>query len=140
MPKVNADEFTEKWQRRLPAALDDVRRGVEKVQVSPTEAAAKAKEKWQAKLQEAIAKGKWEQGLKRVTIDEWKNKMINVGISRIPSGVEAAGDKVKAFAEQLLAHEAELQRKISAMRDVTLEDAINRATAWIRGMAEFKRR
>ncbi len=140
MPKVNAEEFTEKWQRRTQQALEDVRKGVEKVTTSPTEAAAKAKEKFVARLQDAIQKGKWEAGLKRVSLDEWKSKMTTLGLSRIPEGVSQAGDKVKSFATQLLAHEEELQKKISAMRDVTLEDAIARATAWIRGMSEFRRR
>jgi len=40
MAKVTPDEFVEKHARRLKGAVEDMRRGVEKVTSAPTAAAA----------------------------------------------------------------------------------------------------
>jgi len=140
MAKVTPEEFAEKWNRRLKGALEDIRRGVERVEVSPTEKAAQKKEKMKQRLIEAIDSGKWEAGLKRVTLDEWKQKMLNKGINRIPAGVDEATTDVEDFARELLPHIEAGRKKIEGMPDVTLEDNIRRMEEFIRHMAKFKRK
>lgn len=140
MAKVTPEEFAEKWNRRLKGALEDIRRGVERVDVSPTEKAAQKKEKMKQRLIEAIDSGKWEAGLKRVTLEDWKQKMLNKGINRIPAGVDEALPDVKDFASQLLPHIEEGLRKIQGMPDLTLEDNIRRMEEFIRHMAKFRRK
>ena len=139
MPKVNANEFADKWGRRLKGAIEDVKAGVAKVTESPTAKAADKQEKMKQKIIEAIENGSWAKGLKAVSLEDWKNKMINVGANRISSGVDGAGAKVTAFAEKLLSHESGLQAQVKKMPDLTIEDSINRATTWIRGMSKFKK-
>lgn len=139
MPKVTADEFAEKWGRRLKGAIEDVKSGVAKVTESPTAKAADKQEKMKAKLIAAIENGSWARGLRAVSLEDWKRKMIDVGANRISSGVDGAAPKVTAFAQKLLAHEASLQAVVNKMPDLTLEDSISRATAWIRGMGKFKK-
>jgi hypothetical protein len=141
MAKINitASEFAEKHARRLKAAIPDIQAGIAKVTESPTAKAAAKQEKMQARLNEAIQSGKWAAGLRRVSVEDWKKAITEKGLQRIASGIDGARPKVEAFASQLLAHEANLQNAINSMPDMTLEDSIARAQAWIRGMSKFKR-
>lgn len=139
MAKLTAAEFQEKHARRLSAAVEDVRKGIDRVTVNPCELAAAKQEKMLANLTAAVNDGRWAAGLKRVTLDQWKDKAKNVGAGRIASGINAAKAKVIAFAEQLLPHIDAGTAKLKAMPDITLEDNIARMTSFIRHMAEFKR-
>lgn len=135
---ISPAEYQEKHARNLKAATPDVRRGVERVTESPTEKAAAQQDKWLLGIQEAASSGKWQSGLRRVSLAEWKDKTLNKGIARIGPGIDAAKAKVLAFASELLPFEAALQGQIETMPDMTLEDSIARATAWMRGMTGFR--
>lgn len=137
--RVTPEQFAEKHARRLKASSQDIRAGIERVTVSPTAKAAEQGEKMVARLSESVRSGKWARGLRRVSLEEWKDKTINKGLARIPAGIDAAHDKVVSFATDLIAHENRLLTKIEGMPDLTLDDSIQRATEWMRGMAEFKR-
>jgi hypothetical protein len=140
MAKISPAEFAEKWQRRLTAATEDIRRGVERVNEAPTAKAAAKKDKMLARLMEAVQSGKWENGLKKIPLEEWKEKMIDIGINRIPQGASANVGKVQDFANQILPYiDAGLQQ-IQKMPDITLEDSVNRMVAWIRHMAKFQKK
>ncbi len=139
MPKLTASEFAEKWARRLSAAAPDIQKGINRVDVSPTEKAASKQDKMLQKVTEAINSGKWATGLRRVTLSDWKKAAIEKGIPRISQGVTGAGAKVTDFASQLLPFQDGLQSQISSMPDLTIEDSINRMTTWVRGMAKFRR-
>lgn len=140
MAKLTASEFQEKHARRLTQAVEDVRKGIDRVTVNPCEQAAGKKEKMRANLNAAIDDGRWEAGLRRVSLDQWKDKAKNVGVGRIAAGIAAAKDKVTSFAEQLLPHIDAGKTKIKDLPDITLEDNINRMTSFIRHMADFKRK
>lgn len=138
--KITPDEFVEKHARRLKGAVEDIRRGLEKVTEAPTVKAAAKKDKMKMRINEAIDSGKWENALKKVGLDEWKSKAINVGVGRIASGVDASASKVKDFATQLLAYQNTLKERIDRMPDTTLEDRITRMTTWVREMAKFRKK
>jgi len=140
MAKLTAAEFQEKHARRLKAATEDMRKGVMAVTKSPTAAAADKKEKMRANLTAALDSGKWEKGLRRVTLEDWKKKMVDVGVARVASGIDGAKAKTIAFADQLLPHIDSVQAEIKKLPDVTLEDSINRMTTFVRGMAKFQRK
>jgi uncharacterized protein YeaC (DUF1315 family) len=140
MAKLTPEQFAEKHNRRTKAALDDMRAGVENVTVAPTEKAAAKQEKMRQRLLEALESGKWANGLKRVSLEEWKQKMIELGLNRVASGLDANKKKVEEFAAQLLPHIEAGQKLIEKMPDVTLEDSINRMTAFIRHMSKFQRK
>jgi len=140
MAKLTAKEFQEKHNRRLKAATDDMRAGVERVTESPTAKAANKADKMRANVVKAIDSGKWAAGLNRVTLDDWKGKMINKGVGRVAAGIDEAADKVEAFASELLPYQDRLKSEIDRMPDVTLEDNINRMTTFVRGMSKFTRK
>lgn len=139
MARVTPEEFQEKQARNLKNSIPDIVRGVERVSEAPTLKAAAKKDKMLAGVTAAVNSGKWEAGLKRVSLEEWKTKMIDKGTGRIAAGIDGARDKTIAFAAELLPFQDNLKAKVDKMPDVTLEDSINRMTTFVRGMANFKR-
>lgn len=137
---MTAEEYADKHSRRLKGSIDDIRSGVQKVTESPTAKAAKKQDKMLQNLTASVTSGKWASRLNSVTVEDWKDKVINKGLSRIASGIDGAHDKVVAFAAQLLPYESTLQDQVAKQPDLTLEDSINRATTWIRGMSKFTRK
>lgn len=137
--RVNAQQFADKLIRRGQQATEDMRLGVQNVSQSPTEQAAAAQDKWLAGIQEAAREGKWQAGLRRVTLQQWKDAMINKGLTRYGPGLDASRAKIEDFASDLIPYENNLLNTIESMPDLTLEDSIARATAWMRGMAQFRR-
>ena len=140
MARVTPEEYQEKHARRLKGAVEDIRRGVERVTKNPCELAAAKADKMLTRLTEAVTSGKWAANLKRVSLDDWKKKMTEKGILRIPAGIDGAKEKVISFAAELLPHVDAGAAKVHAMSDLTIEDSVARASAFIRHMAEFKRK
>ena len=139
MAKLTATEFQEKHARRLKAAVEDVRKGIDRVTENPCEKAAAKQDKMLTNLTAAVSSGKWAAGLKRVSLEDWKKKARDIGVNRIAAGIDGAKSKVISFAEQLLPHIDRGQDKIKTMPDVTLDDNINRMTTFVRHMSEMKR-
>lgn len=139
MARVTAEEFQEKHARRLKGAVEDIRKGVERVTKNPCELAAAKSEKMLARLTESVTNGKWAANLRAVSLDDWKTKMSEKGIPRISGGIDGAKDKVISFAKDLLPHVDAGVDKVAKMPDLTIEDSINRAGTFIRHMANFKR-
>ena len=133
-------EVAEKWARRLSGATEDIRRGVESLTEAPSQKAIQKKEKMKARWQEAIDSGIWEARLSKVTLEEWREKVLSKGLARLPQGVEDARPKFEDFMGQLLPYIDNVRRKIEAMPDRTLEDRINRMTAFVREMAKFRKK
>lgn len=137
--KLNPQQFREKHARRLKAAVDDIRLGVERVTKAPGGLAAAKKDKWIQNLQKTETVEKWARRTAAVTLEDWKEKMLTKGVGRIAAGVDGAAAKVEDFAEKLIAHQNSGLTQIEQMPDLTLEDSIQRASAWIRHMSNFKR-
>jgi len=138
--RVTPEEYAEKHARRLKGAVEDIRRGVERVTESPTAKAAAKENKMLANLQAAVSSGKWARRLRAVTLDDWKDKTLNKGVGRIAAGIDAAHDKQVDFATQLFAHQEPLLAEVEKMPDLTIEDSIGRATKWMRGMNKFSKK
>ena len=139
MAKLTPAEFQEKHARRLKAATEDVRRGIDRVTENPCDKAAAKQDKMLTNLTASVTSGKWANGLKRVSLDDWKKKARDIGVNRIAAGIDGAKEKVVAFAEVLLPHIDRGQDKIKGMPDITLDDNINKMNTFIRHMAELKR-
>ena len=139
MAKLTPQEVTEKHARNLRAATEDIRRGIERVTASPTVAAAAKKDKMKLKLVASIENGSWEKGLRSVSLEDWKRKAAEVGVNRIGAGIDAAKSKQESFYTKLLPAVDAAKSKIASMPDVSLEDNLARATAYIREMAKFRK-
>ena len=139
MPKLDPKQGAEKWLNRLSNSVEDVKAGVNRVTESPTAKAAEAEDKWFLGIQRSKQTGKYKRGLMAVSLEEWKAKTAGVGADRIPTGAAAAVNKVEAVYGKLFPYEERLQSQIRKMPATTLEDNVNRAVAWIRGMSQFDR-
>lgn len=138
--KVNAQQYAEKWARRLSQSTEDIRAGVNRVTEAPTEKAAASQDKWLSGIQKAAQTGKWAGGLRRVSLADWKTATLDKGLNRVAPGAEAARPKVTEMAADLLNFENTVLGEIERMPDLTIEHSIARATTWIRRMAQFQRK
>lgn len=139
MSKLTAREIAEKHQRRLNAASEDIRRGVEGVTESPAKKAAQHLDKMKMNWLNAMDSGKIARRLNAVTVEDWRNGMIEKGIGRISAGLTRSLPKTEKFFSELMPHIDSLQSKVKGMPSLTLEDNINRMVTFVRGMSDFKR-
>lgn len=137
MARVTPEQMAAKWQSRLSGATEDIRRGVDGVTVAPGRLAAAQRQVWLARLQQSA--DKWANNVGRVTLEEWRSKMVNVGIPRVAQGAAANQDKVQRFAAEFLPHLDRGVAQVKTMPKATLEDSINRAVTMMRHNAQFRR-
>lgn len=128
---------TAKWLQNLSASTDRMTAGAQRVQKAPGLAAAAAADKWLARVQ--AAKAKFAARVASVSLADWQNSYINVGIPRVSQGANAKQAKITRFYEEFLPYLARGLATIDAMPSVTLEDGIARASAMIRYNAKFVR-
>jgi hypothetical protein len=130
-------QATAKWVQNLGAATDRMTAGAQAVTKAPGLSAAAAKQKW---LQRVTASAdKFATNVARVSLQDWQQSYINIGIPRVAQGAQAKQAKVQNFMDEFLPY---LQRGVSTidqMPSVTLEDGIARSSAMIRYNAKFKR-
>lgn len=129
----------QKWANRMASAGEAMKNGVQNVQTAPTEQAAQAKDRWMAGLQRAATEGKFEAGLRRVSLEDWKRSMIDKGVANMQNGARTAIPKVQAFLTEFLPFAESVSQEVASMPKGTIEDSINRSAAAIRKLASFKR-
>jgi len=140
MSRLTPDEYAEKHGRRLKGATEDIRKGIERVTIAPTAQAAAKQDKMKARLNARIDDGTWAARLRKVSVDQWKKAASDVGVARIPQGIDNAYDKMVDFGRQLLPAIDAAKTKVASMPDVTLEDSVSRMTTFIREMAKFRKK
>ncbi len=134
MARVTPQEYAEKWARRLRGATEDIRRGVERVDVAPGELAAQAQDAMLQNFAESVNSGMWAARVRSVSLQDWKAATIDKGIQRIGQGVELAQPKMAAMAAELLPAVDAAAAAARALPKVTLEDSINRMATFAREM------
>lgn len=132
----NPAEVAAKWAANLSQSTPSITAGVNAVQTAPGQLAAAKVTTWIAKLQ--AAQDKWVRNVSAVSLQSWKDAMLNKGVPRISTGAQAAQPKVQAFMTQFLPFVENVASSVRAMPNATLQDGINRAIAQIQGNAQFK--
>lgn len=135
--KSSSTDATAKWLANLSAASGRMQSGAMGVTKAPGVAAAAAADKWLAKV--TASKAKFASRVASVSLQDWQNAYINVGIPRVAQGAQAKQSKVQAFFDEFLPYLQRGMATIDNMPSVTLEDGIARASAMIRYNAKFKR-
>lgn len=130
-------QIASKWKTRLQGAGTEIKAGIDAVQVSPMEKAVKAKDKMRSNWLASVDNGKWEQNTLAVSLAEWKQRFIAVGIDRITSGATAGEPKMAAYMQEAIPVMNNLIAQIDAMPKQNIQDSINRAAAWMQGMKTF---
>lgn len=139
MARLTAKEAQEKHARRLKAASEDMRKGIDRVTDAPGAKAAAKVEKMRTNLLKSIDDGTWQKRVADYPLANWKKDMKEKGIPRVAAGIDGASEKVEKFFGQLFEHQDRLQAEQENMPDMTLDDNINKMVAWVRGMSDFKR-
>lgn len=133
-PESRAD----KWARRTSASQPDWQAGVEAVTDSPMAKAAASADLWQQRLTQPETKDKFKRNVSRVSTEQWKSKTV-AGASRFSSGAQANVDKMVQHQRDSEAYIEAGRRMIATMPNLTVEDKANRAAAWVRYMAKYKK-
>lgn len=136
---MTAEQIAEKWARNASAATQSMKEGVQGVTVSPMEKAANAQDAYLAGVQRAVSTGKWQRGLRSVSLAQWKDDMINKGIPRISQGVNNAKAKYTQFMRELMSHVGQIKQELETMPRGDLETNLNRMMYNARRMADFRR-
>lgn len=138
MATTNVSSVVDKWVRNMSSAGETIKAGVQKMQQTPGVNAAAAADKYAQACAQAVADGSYSAGQMSYSLQSYKDAVIQKGLPRIAAGATAAKPKVTQFFQQLLPFTSQLSDQIRAMPNNGIEDSIARATAAIRGMANFK--
>lgn len=136
MARLSPQEAADKWANRASAATADVAAGVGRVTTSPGQAAVAKRQKWQDGL--SRSGDKWARNTGRVSLGEWQDAMINVGVPRIAQGVQAKKSKFERFASEFFPYLDGVTQRVRAMPDNSPEDRINRMVQQVRETAKFR--
>lgn len=131
--KTPAD-ISAKWGRNLKNAIPDVVAGVNRVSESPMEKAISKKDKMRANIVKSIDDGKWEAGLRGVSLETWKAKTAKKVQERMSGGVDAGMSKREAFDRSNVETINEILPTIAAMPDMTIQDSVARVAAFMEHM------
>jgi hypothetical protein len=128
-----------KWAQRASAAGTDYTAGINRVAVSPGQAAAAAAPTWQAAVSSPDALAKYKRNVGLVTLEAWQNAATQYGSARYTQGVAAKQAKYEAIMAQLLPYIDRGVAQIKAMPKATFEDRLQRSRAMQVYMHNFQR-
>jgi hypothetical protein len=136
---LTPQQIGEKWASKMATSSEAYKLGIGAVQESPMAKAAASSELYLKGVQEAVSSGKWQSGLNRVSLQQWKESCLTKGVQRIASGAMAAKNRVIDFQSQWLPFlQANVQR-VRSMPKGGLENGIARAVEMIRLNSQFRR-
>lgn len=135
--RATPESAKQKWVNRSTAASAELQAGVDRVTKSPGQAAVEKRDKWRANV--AQAEDKWVRNTGRVSTEEWKQAMRDVGIPRHAQGVQAKQGKYEAFANEFFPHLARGVETVERMPDTTFEQRVQKSIAMMQHNRQFKR-
>lgn len=136
MAGMTPDQVAAEWAQRLAAATSKMQSGAQAVSIAPGQLAARNKAGYVAGV--TANQDKWASRTSSVPLATWQNDYITKGLPRVASGATAAQPKMAAFMGQLLPYIASGRGNLPARGG--LDANIGRMTAWVRYMAQFRRR
>ena len=134
---MTGKDFQEKHARNLKAASDEIRKGVESVNVAPGVKAAEQRKAWEAKMSSKEVQDKWERNVKGVSLDDWKKDMIEKGVGRISAGLDRSADKIAEFGDKLISFEKSAKAEFDKIHPLTIDESADKMVKWIKKMHEF---
>jgi hypothetical protein len=135
MARLDPSAATAKWVANLSNSTQAITAGVQAVQTAPGQLAAAKVNTWLARIQASAPK--WQQNVSAVSLGDWQNAMIKLGIPRIASGAQEKQGKYLVFAQKFYPYLQSGVATVRAMPKVTLQDGIARAVAMIQYNAKF---
>jgi len=130
-------EATAAWVEKLSAAGPTIEAGVKRVTESPGVAAGREAVKWETRLREAMPK--WKARVEGVTLAQWQEPMLKVGVSRVASGAQEKQGKMLSFMTEFLPYVETVKQRVRAMPSTTPQQRIARMVANAEALRGFKR-
>jgi len=135
MPMLTPAQISQKWLSNYQGAATAMTQGAQAVNQAPGVAAAAAVQTWLTRLQASAAK--WQAKVSAVTLQEWQQAYINLGIPRGQAGAAAKQAKYTTFITAYMAFLQTAVAQVKAMPKGTLQAGINRAVAMINASAQW---
>lgn len=129
--RVSPADGVARWVQNLSASGPRITTGVNAVSVSPGQRAAAQKAKWIASLSDPQVQNKWASRVGAVSLEEWRDLMVNVGIPRIASGAQAKQGKYLAFAEKFYPFLSRVVGQIDALDSSSFQARVQRAVQFM---------
>lgn len=141
MAVKNAADTTAKWSGRMrdSSTKNAIKQGVLGVQTSPMEQAAGNADGYVNGVMAAVQSGKWQAGLRRVSLSDWQQTTTTKGLSNLDTGVKAAENKMQAFLTQWLPFVDQGKQMVRSMPKATESDRKARMDAMYEYLKTFKR-
>jgi hypothetical protein len=113
----------------MKSSISDITKGIDAVTESPMEKAISQKDKMLTNLTAAVNDGRWEKGLKSVTLSDWKANTKAKVSSSLSTGVDAAMPKRQKFDTWLVQTLNGVLPTVAAMPKMTMSDSLARVSA-----------
>lgn len=136
MARVTAQQWLDKWGRRLGAATPDIQAGVDRVTQAPGIAAAAAADRMLAGVTASVQSGVWQNQVSKVPLQDWKDTMKNKAIPRLQQGITTAQAKKSQSIQTLLTAVDAATADANALPKGGLEQNIARSVAFQRSMSQ----
>lgn len=133
----SANAVAQRWAQRMAQSTDAYKRGIQSVQVSPTELAAQNADGYLAGVQEAVNSGKFQAALRRVSNAAWQQAAIVKGAPRLATGASAAQPKVESYLNEALPMIEQFRSRVKQMPGRTREERMQRSLEFQRLMGEW---
>ncbi len=130
---ADATQVAADWASRLAASGDKIQRGVQAVQTSPGQLAARQADVWANNAM--AAKSKFARNAARVSLGDWQQAMITKGVPRIATGAQAGQAKMAAFLQSFLPFVEGVRRSLPPRG--TLDQNIQRMVANARAISQY---
>lgn len=129
MAMLTATQISQKWLTNFENATTSMTAGVNAVNQAPGAKAAAAQTLWLQRIQQSA--NKWATRVGAVTLAEWQQAMINLGIPRAQQGAQQKQSNYTTFITAYMQFLQGQVPTIQAMPKGTLAQGIARATAMI---------
>lgn len=133
----NAADVANKWATNLAQSTQAITQGVQQVTTAPTQLAAQNLQGYLAGTQQAVASGKMQQALNKVSLSDWQNAMIQKGVPRVATGAANAKPKFQAFMQSFLPYLQQGVQQLQNQPRGTLEQNIQRAVTMMQWNANY---
>ena len=126
------------WSRGLLNAKAKIQSGVNAVTVAPTQKAAAAVDKYLSGVQDAVSSGRYVKRLQAVSLQDWKDSIINKGMKNLDNGVRQGETKVTKFMDQYMPFIRQVSARIQSMDSGGRSNAMARIEANLDALEQFK--
>lgn len=113
--------------------------GVNAVTQNPASKAISRRSKWVQAMANPEVHDRWQAGLEKVTLQDWKNAAANVGAQRFSQSADKAQSNYQTFANDFFPFLENVKSQLDAMPDVTQEERIQKAVAAMRMIGAYNR-